>query len=426
MSSLAPIIQVKNLGKKYRIHHKVKRTPNHLTFREFLILTAKNIFKKKEPETQDSWEDFWALSDVSFSVPRGEVLGIIGKNGAGKSTLLKLLSRITEPTTGGFQLYGRIASLLEVGTGFHPELTGRENIFLNGSILGMSREEIKEKMDSIVEFAEVQQFLDTPVKRYSSGMYVRLAFSIAAHLDPEILLVDEVLAVGDVHFQKKCLGKMNDIARSGRTVIFVSHNMNTIRKLCTHCLYLDGGKLLDQGDCDSIIARYLNEQSVESQCSVDLTNSQRISQREGARFRKITLTDQHDNSCHIFPIGESMRITVETDYTLNNQGYIHALTIIDHMGQAIYHFRDRDDPELETPQSKQLRFSILIKSLKLYPGQYSIALWLGDSGAKPIDWIQSAISFEVTQGAHYSLWPLTRSHGTVLENCEWEFTKLDK
>ncbi len=419
------IIEVQNLGKRYRIHHQAKSRTNNQTFREFLIDNTKNLLKKSPSKTKATSEDFWALKDVSFTVPRGEVLGIIGKNGAGKSTLLKLLSRITEPTTGNFKLYGRIASLLEVGTGFHPELTGRENIFLNGSILGMSRKEIKSKLASIVEFAEVEKFLDTPVKRYSSGMYVRLAFSIAAHLDPEILLVDEVLAVGDVHFQKKCLGKIDDIARSGRTVIFVSHNMNTIRKLCTHCLYIDGGKLIDQGDCDTIIERYLSEQSIETECSVDLENAPRVSQREGARFKSIHLTNQHNEPCHIFSMDESMCITVVAHYSINNQGYIHSFTISDHMGQAIHYFRDRDDPQLHTPQATQLSMSVTIEKLKLYPGQYFISVWLGDTGAKPIDWIHNCISFEVTQGAHHTLWPITRNNGCVHEDGEWQFKKLN-
>jgi ABC-type polysaccharide/polyol phosphate transport system ATPase subunit len=204
-------------------------------------------------------EDFWALKEVSFEVKRGEVLGIIGRNGAGKSTLLKILSRITEPTEGCVRIRGRVASLLEVGTGFHPELTGRENIFLNGAILGMTRAEIKRKFDEIVAFAEVEKFLDTPVKRYSSGMYVRLAFAVAAHLEPEILIVDEVLAVGDAEFQKKCLGKMKDVSKSGRTVLFVSHNMGAVQTLCSKAVYLQAGSVKSIGEVDSLVSQYLGE-----------------------------------------------------------------------------------------------------------------------------------------------------------------------
>ena len=208
-----------------------------------------------EPDGSDR---FWALRDISFEVKRGEVLGIIGKNGAGKSTLLKIMSRVTTPTKGQIKLKGRVASLLEVGTGFHPELTGRENIFLNGAILGMSKDEIKRKFDEIVAFAEIEKFIDTPVKRYSSGMYVRLAFAVAAHLEPEILVVDEVLAVGDAEFQKKCLGKMGDVAKKGRTVLFVSHNMGSIAQLCIRCIFLNGGEVIEDGDTSSVIRSYLN------------------------------------------------------------------------------------------------------------------------------------------------------------------------
>ncbi len=202
-------------------------------------------------------ETIWALKDINFTVQQGEVLGIIGRNGAGKSTVLKIISQVTAPTSGEVKVKGRIASLLEVGTGFHPELTGRENIFLNGAILGMSRDEIKRKFDEIVDFSGVEQFIDTPVKRYSSGMYVRLAFAVAAHLDPEILIVDEVLAVGDAEFQKKCLGKMGDVAKGGRTVLFVSHNMVSIQNLCTDCIYIDGGRINVNGQTEEVIRKYL-------------------------------------------------------------------------------------------------------------------------------------------------------------------------
>ncbi len=239
-------IKVEGLGKKYTIKHE-KREP-YKTFQDVLLNSGKKIITSLNPFTEKTIEDetteeFWALKDVNFEINKGDKVGIIGRNGAGKSTLLKVLSRITEPTTGKIHINGRIASLLEVGTGFHPELTGRENIFLNGAILGMSRAEIKAKFDEIVAFAEVEKFLDTPVKRYSSGMYVRLAFSVAAHLEPEILVVDEVLAVGDVEFQKKCLGKMGEVSEDGRTVIFVSHNMGAIGALCNRGILLNHGEV---------------------------------------------------------------------------------------------------------------------------------------------------------------------------------------
>jgi ABC-type polysaccharide/polyol phosphate transport system, ATPase component len=234
-----PAIEVSGLSKRYVIQHESR----HDNLRDTLHHTARKLWRRVRWGTGFSTEEFWALRDVSFSVQPGEVVGIIGRNGAGKSTLLKILSRITEPTSGKVKLRGRVASLLEVGTGFHPELTGRENIFLNGAILGMSRAEIRKKFDEIVAFSEVEQFLDTPVKRYSSGMYVRLAFAVAAHLEPEILIVDEVLAVGDAQFQQKCLGKMQSVATAGRTVLLVSHNMTSVLSLCTSCCLLERGRL---------------------------------------------------------------------------------------------------------------------------------------------------------------------------------------
>ena len=252
-------IKVEGLGKKYLIKHQA--AGGHATLRETLTDRARSLFGNRKPETgnRKSVEEFWALKDVSFEVKPGEVVGIIGRNGAGKSTLLKILSRITEPTAGRVRLRGRVASLLEVGTGFHPELTGRENIFLNGAVLGMHRVEIKKKFDEIVAFAEVEKFLDTPVKRYSSGMYVRLAFAVAAHLEPEILIVDEVLAVGDAAFQKKCLGKMQDVAKTGgRTILFVSHNMLAIRQLCSFAYLLDGGKIFSKGCPAQVAEEYLS------------------------------------------------------------------------------------------------------------------------------------------------------------------------
>jgi lipopolysaccharide transport system ATP-binding protein len=254
---MARAITATGVSKRYKIRHVAQ--PAYGSLRETVMETARSLFKRPGPgvASRDSDEDFWALKNVTFELEQGERLGVIGRNGAGKSTLLKLLSRITEPTQGTIEIRGRVSSLLEVGTGFHPELTGRENIFLNGTILGMSSGEIRRKFDEIVDFAEIEQFLDTPVKRYSSGMYVRLAFSVAAYLQPEILIVDEVLAVGDAQFQRKCLGKMEDInRREGRTVIFVSHNITAINSLCTRCLLLEKGAVQANGDPSEITARY--------------------------------------------------------------------------------------------------------------------------------------------------------------------------
>ncbi len=250
MSDIA--VRVEGMGKAYRIQHQRARG-GYRTLQEDVMA----LLRRRRRETSGS-EEFWALKDVSFEVRQGEVLGIIGRNGAGKSTLLKILSRITRPSTGIAEIHGRVGSLLEVGTGFHPELTGRENVFLNGAILGMSRRDIQRQFDSIVAFAEVEQFLDTPVKRYSSGMYMRLAFAVAAHLEPEILIVDEVLAVGDAEFQKKCLGKMGEVARSGRTVLFVSHNMGAVEALCSNAILLSHGKIESSStNVRSVVTNYL-------------------------------------------------------------------------------------------------------------------------------------------------------------------------
>ena len=249
------IIRAEGLGKKYVLGPNGEDGP-YRTFRESVGDTIRSAFRRARPAAPA--DEFWALRDINFEVRRGEVVAFVGRNGAGKSTLLKVLSRITEPTTGRVSLRGRVASLLEVGTGFHPELTGRENIFLNGAILGMTRREIRAKFDEIVEFAEVTRFLDTPVKRYSSGMYVRLAFAVAAHLEPEILIIDEVLAVGDADFQKKCLGKMDDVAkREGRTVLFVSHNMVAVNALCESAVWLEKGRQKMMGSAGEIVSRYL-------------------------------------------------------------------------------------------------------------------------------------------------------------------------
>ena len=274
---MSAVIRVENLGKKYLLWHQVGGGRHrYVALRDVLAYKFKSLFQSHVDNGEQAREEFWALKNVSFEIQQGEAVGIIGRNGAGKSTLLKLLSRITEPSEGQIELEGRVASLLEVGTGFHPELTGRENIYLNGAVLGMTRVEIKRKFDEMVAFAEVEKFLDTPVKHFSSGMYMRLAFAVAAHLEPEILVVDEVLAVGDAAFQKKCLGKMQDVSRSeGRTVLFVSHNMDAIARLCTQCFYLVRGELKMIGTPQEAIKAY-SESSRQVSADVDLASLPRL------------------------------------------------------------------------------------------------------------------------------------------------------
>jgi lipopolysaccharide transport system ATP-binding protein len=307
------IIRADSLGKKYQIRHQQK-TGGYVALRDVLSNTAGHYFRriKGYKEYRNEVEEFWALKNLSFSIYAGDRVGIIGRNGAGKSTLLKVLSRITEPTTGKLCITGRIASLLEVGTGFHPELSGRENIFLNGAILGMSRNEIRKKFDEIVEFAEVEKFLDTPVKRYSSGMYVRLAFSVAAHLEQEILVVDEVLAVGDANFQRKCIGKMEDVSNNqGRTVLFVSHNMASIRALTNKGLILHKGSLVFEGDVEDAIKYYT--QSDDN----DMVSDDGAIKGYGAHTRiiSVTMVDENGQSTSFYTPGKNMfiKLQMETD-----------------------------------------------------------------------------------------------------------------
>ncbi len=310
-----PIIEVKNISKKYNITHE---KGGYVALRDVLTNIAKNPFKfvkhkAKAVVGKAGQEEFWALKDINFTVEKGEAIGIIGANGAGKSTLLKILSRITPPTTGEIKMRGKIASLLEVGTGFHPELTGRENIFLNGAILGMTKKEISAKFNNIVEFSGVAKFIDTPVKRYSSGMYVRLAFAVAAHMEPDILIVDEVLAVGDAEFQKKCLGKMDEVTKTaGRTILFVSHNMAAIQNLCKRCVLLEGGEIKMIGEAKEVVERYLN-----SRTSVSKTPLKDRKDRKGIgliRFTDIKITNS-ENSEEI-KSGDKLKISLryESDF----------------------------------------------------------------------------------------------------------------
>jgi lipopolysaccharide transport system ATP-binding protein len=288
---MSAAIRIENISKKYILRHQAGGRSRYVALRDVLAHKAKSLFQKNRPDA--SREEFWALKDVSFEIKPGEVVGIIGRNGAGKSTLLKLLSRITKPTKGRIEIEGRVASLLEVGTGFHPELTGRENIFLNGAILGMHRVEIKKKFDEIVAFAEVEKFLDTPVKHYSSGMYTRLAFAVAAHLEPEILIVDEVLSVGDVQFQQKCIGKMQSVSeKEGRTVLFVSHNLQTVQQMCERVVLLKKGMVDYIGTPHVAINAYMNQSAEEHASAVDLANYPRSRERDGARLLSVKFMDE--------------------------------------------------------------------------------------------------------------------------------------
>ena len=337
-----PAIKVKNLSKRYRIGLKEE---NNDTFVGSVLSILKNPFKNFRTlkrltnfanEPQDSQDIIWAIKDVSFEIKKGEVIGIIGANGAGKSTLLKMLAQITYPTSGSIKLNGRVASLLEVGTGFHPELTGRENVYLNGTILGMTKNEIDLSIDKIVEFSGVKKFLDTPVKKYSSGMRVRLAFSVAAHLKPEILLIDEVLAVGDAEFQKKCLGKMDKVAKGGRTVLFVSHNMEAIKSLCKKSIWFNNGTLVDFDETNKVIANYLNKNNIidirKSKCGPENA----LSHSDSVQLISIRLIDDTKNEIEI--LSENSRLGVEIIYkTLNfNIPIIPSVNIYNNYGELLF------------------------------------------------------------------------------------------
>lgn len=368
------VIQVENLGKKFIIGHQQEP---YRALRDVLSHQVKALGRKllhpNAIAANPNREEFWALKDVSFEVKRGDRIGIIGRNGAGKSTLLKILSRITEPTTGRITLKGRVASLLEVGTGFHPELTGRENIYLNGAILGMSKVEIKKKFDEIVAFAEVEKFLDTPVKRYSSGMYVRLAFAVAAHLEPEILVVDEVLAVGDAAFQKKCLGKMEDVGKEGRTVLFVSHNMSAISQLCSQILRLEKGQLVEIGQTQKVVESYLKTNiEVTGIWSSNLDDRESIQEVSLIRARVLDSSGMTSSA-----IGYQEEFAVEVIYRINIECPLWALVlrITDLTGQHVFTSWDTDSLQEKKELSCNIYRAIChIPSCLLKPGDYSITL----------------------------------------------------
>jgi len=339
------LIKVENLGKKYIISH-VQQTGTYTALRDVISNATKSIFGKGEK--RNSKEEFWALKDISFEVKRGQAIGIIGRNGAGKSTLLKILSRITEPTKGRIEINGRIASLLEVGTGFHPELTGRENIFLNGAILGMSRAEIKGKFDEIVDFSGVENFLDTPVKRYSSGMYVRLAFAVAAHLEPEVLVVDEVLAVGDAEFQKKCLGKMEEVSKNGgRTILFVSHNMGAVSSLCEKAILLNRGMIELFGDTSSVIAKYFSGGS-NDRFSFDVSGEDKMYGDEISELLSGCITDKFGNKSGRFLVDEEIHIVTTYRVKKSFDGLVVPnLRVNDENGECVFVCNAQDIKSME-------------------------------------------------------------------------------
>jgi lipopolysaccharide transport system ATP-binding protein len=396
------VISVENLSKRYLIGHDGPRE-RYQSLRETLVRHGKNFARKTvdmalgRPIIQgDSIEEFWALRDVSFEVRKGDVLGIIGSNGAGKSTLLKILSRITEPSSGRVTLEGRVASLLEVGTGFHPELSGRENIFLNGAILGMARQEIKRKFDEIVNFAEVESFLDTPVKRYSSGMYVRLAFAVAAHLDPEILIIDEVLAVGDAAFQKKCIGKMQDVSkREGRTVLFVSHNMSAVRALCRKAILLRRGEVQCEENVSIAVDRYFEgDENVFNNGFIAASQPRKFSTSE-AQLKRVLLRNSSGESVAYIVTGDILRLRVEWEVFQALDTAMIEIGLISNEGLQISQSFSTDECGAFLSMEKgSYGIGVDINQV-VFPGRYSVLVGIHKKDGTTVDFVERALDFEV-------------------------------
>jgi lipopolysaccharide transport system ATP-binding protein len=431
MSDIA--IKVVGLSKRFRIGAN-QQLYNYKTLRDRIASTASAPFRgakhllngngngwpvKRNPRS----ETIWALDDVSFEIEQGEVVGIIGRNGAGKSTLLKILSRITEPTKGYADIFGRVGSLLEVGTGFQPELTGRENIFLNGSILGMRNAEIKKKFDQIVAFAEVEKFIDTPVKHYSSGMYVRLAFAVAAHLDPEILLVDEVLAVGDAAFRKKCLGKMDDVARQGRTVLFVSHDMTNIATLCRQAILLGEGRVLNIGPAHSVIADYLAEKNVDRSCA-----EWPLSEAPGGEIAKLTKVEVSSGSgpgVSSFNLSEPITLLMEFAVLKDGVRLNPVFVVKNHLGASIFSSSNYEEAQWSDCPYDAGKFttSCHVPAHILNEGKYSVDAMLVQEMRSVKAECESAVGFSVfddgtTRGDYVGEWV-----GIVRPRCEWQTTR---
>ncbi|MFK0733808.1 MAG: ABC transporter ATP-binding protein [Gloeotrichia echinulata GP01] len=417
------VIRVENLGKKYIIGHQQEE--RYTALRDVIANKVKSLgtfIQNPKSQMQNSSEEFWALKDVSFEIKQGDRVGIIGRNGAGKSTLLKILSRITEPTKGSIKIKGRVASLLEVGTGFHPELTGRENIYLNGAILGMSKEEIKRKFDEIVAFAEIEKFLDTPVKRYSSGMYVRLAFAVAAHLEPEILIVDEVLAVGDAQFQKKCLGKMEDVGKEGRTVLFVSHNMSTIQKLCSTGIFLQSGKILVQGITEKVVDSYLDaiKQNIRA------GNLQERKDRQGTgrvRIIDFFVVDKLGEKQPILRSGEDYIFVIEYETIRLNEklnNVIGSIAITDNKGEIVFLVRSNFTNQNFSIYQQFGKIECHIKDFNLTTGVYTSMLFLSHREVEILDFIENATEVIVESGDFFGTGSIgSPSHCKVLTRADW-------
>jgi lipopolysaccharide transport system ATP-binding protein len=425
------IISADRLGKRYQIGPSVPGgRAGYRRASEELLEAVQAPFRHlvshirrdpRLPMRAGATEEFWALRNVSFDVQRGEVLGIVGRNGAGKSTLLKILSRITEPSEGRVILRGRVASLLEVGTGFHPELTGRENLYLNGAILGMTRAEIARRFDEIVAFAEVDQFLDMPVKRYSSGMYVRLAFAVAAHLEPEILVVDEVLAVGDAEFQRKCLGKMQEVGTSGRTILFVSHNMAAVQSLCTRVMVLAKGERVFEGTPTEAITHYLSA-SRRLEGPVELGSVTDRSGRQSARFVRVHFEDDAGRTVSAIPMGGPLNVVMVFECREPSENLAFGLVVSDSLDRRVFRVLTSEVVARPSPPCRKGgEVRCRIPRLMLVPDTYSLTLGISD-GPETVDHVGGAASFSVVEADVFgtSRHP-TRDGGPCFADSEWTF-----
>ncbi|MEN9935458.1 MAG: hypothetical protein RLZZ387_2037 [Chloroflexota bacterium] len=407
MSEIA--IRVEGLGKRYTLG---EREP-YRALRDVIAAVPRALLGRRG--AAKAAEPFWALKDVSFEVRRGEVVGVIGRNGAGKSTLLKVLSRITRPTEGRARIHGRVGSLLEVGTGFHPELTGRENIFLNGAILGMRRQEIQRKFDEIVDFAEVERFLDTPVKHYSSGMYTRLAFAVAAHLEPEILLVDEVLAVGDAAFQKKCLGKMGEVAKEGRTVLFVSHNMAAVENLCVSALLLSGGRLTEIGPVRQVISAYLKIAS--GQDTVPLVD--RVDRKGNGKLKMVALAVYGENFASLPACGGPVTLEISYEGSLPLRNVHISAGFYTAFGEGCLYVSNDLTGDALNDLPEQGKLICRFDKLGLMPGTYTVNLYCTINGVLA-DWVQNAADVTVEAADYYGTGKLPpKGYGYSVADHRW-------
>lgn len=393
---MRPIIRVENLGKQFCIG--ARKAP-YATLRETVADAVRSPLRWLRRDRDAAANTHWALKDLSVDVMPGEAVGVIGRNGAGKSTLLKVLSRITEPTEGRVELYGRVGSLLEVGTGFHPELTGRENVYLSGAILGMARAEIRRQFDAIVAFAEVERFIDTPVKHYSSGMQMRLAFAVAAHLEPEILVIDEVLAVGDANFQKKVLGKMSGAICGGRTVLFVSHNQAAVQNLCTRAWLLNHGRLEFAGDVDEAFVHYAALSGHVAVGTADLTGQPRDPrfQRRHAHLKALALLDSAGKPAEALLMGQPCSFVLDVEFLQAGAGYELGLAIFSFHGVAVHYLISNWEGFDTIARTGLQRVACRLPALHLFPGNYQVSAWVKRQGSIHDDAVDEALRFRVEE-----------------------------